>query len=261
MKIRGYLAERRRATGDSDRGSFASKFNLFLTDSSLFRLGSLKPDPLSFWLRIFDVIQVNSCASLASGHAGHGLKAPYWTETIQFVSARPRYLRLLMSPKGGLSYPQPWKAPFFRPFLCTHEQRSSSACIHTRSICGRRGRSFPEPKGNERVSRTLEGSNGPARDARLTSANCRSEDGTSPNQTAKHYPGKECRVHSLEIAKVSGPRAMFSLWHMSKTWCYVCLARLVLDDQRPAIRNRCLSLLEEEDDVVRYVASIPLLDW
>ena len=41
----------------------------------------------------------------------------------------------------------------------------------------------------------------------------------------------------------------------------VLYARLVLDDQRPAIRNRCLTLLEEEDDVVRYVASIPLLDW
>jgi Importin-beta N-terminal domain len=37
-------------------------------------------------------------------------------------------------------------------------------------------------------------------------------------------------------------------------------ARLVLDDQRQAIRNRCLTLLEEEDDVVRYVPSIPLLD-
>jgi hypothetical protein len=41
----------------------------------------------------------------------------------------------------------------------------------------------------------------------------------------------------------------------------VLYARLVLDDQRPAIRNRCLTLLEEEDDVVRYVSSIPLLDW
>lgn len=38
-------------------------------------------------------------------------------------------------------------------------------------------------------------------------------------------------------------------------------ARLVLDDQRSAIRNRCLTLLEEEDDVVRYAASIPLADW
>ncbi len=37
--------------------------------------------------------------------------------------------------------------------------------------------------------------------------------------------------------------------------------RLVLDDQRPAIRNRCLTLLEEEDDVVRYVALLPLPDW
>jgi len=41
----------------------------------------------------------------------------------------------------------------------------------------------------------------------------------------------------------------------------VLYARLVLDDQRPAIRNRCLTLLEEEDDVVRYVTSVPLLDW
>jgi hypothetical protein len=37
--------------------------------------------------------------------------------------------------------------------------------------------------------------------------------------------------------------------------------RLVLDEQRSAIRNRCLTLLEEEDDVVRYVASIRLVDW
>ena len=36
--------------------------------------------------------------------------------------------------------------------------------------------------------------------------------------------------------------------------------RLVLDEQRPTIRNRCLTLLEEEDDVVSYVASIPLVD-
>ena len=41
----------------------------------------------------------------------------------------------------------------------------------------------------------------------------------------------------------------------------VLYARLVLDDQRPAIRNRCLRLLEEEDDVVRYVDSTPLLVW
>ena len=40
----------------------------------------------------------------------------------------------------------------------------------------------------------------------------------------------------------------------------VLYARLVLDDQRQAIRNRCLTLLEEEDDVVRYVPSIQLLD-
>jgi Importin-beta N-terminal domain len=41
----------------------------------------------------------------------------------------------------------------------------------------------------------------------------------------------------------------------------VLYARLVLDDQRPAIRHRCLTLLEEEDDVVRYIVSISLLDW
>jgi hypothetical protein len=44
--ISGYLAERRRTNG---HGSFASKFKLFLTGSSFFRLGSLKLDPLSFW--------------------------------------------------------------------------------------------------------------------------------------------------------------------------------------------------------------------
>ena len=43
-----------------------------------------------------------------------------------------------------------------------------------------------------------------------------------PNQTAEHHPGKKCHVHSLEIVKVSGPRAMSSLWHISKTWCAVC---------------------------------------
>lgn len=40
----------------------------------------------------------------------------------------------------------------------------------------------------------------------------------------------------------------------------VLYARLVLDDQRQAIRNRCLTLLGEEDDVVSYVPSIPRLD-
>ena len=41
--------------------------------------------------------------------------------------------------------------------------------------------------------------------------------------------------------------------------CGFTPVRLVLDDQRPAIRNRCLTLLDEEDDVVRHLASFPLV--
>jgi len=149
------------------------------------------------------------------------MKAPYLLETIQFVSARPRYLRLLMSPSGlSANRPQPWvKGAFFRLLHCIHEQQSNSAGIHTRCICSCRGRGFPGPEGNELVGCTFEGSNGPARDARLTSADCRSEDGTSPNQTAEHHPSKKCRVHSLEIAKVSGPRAMSSRHIQNLVFC------------------------------------------
>ena len=102
-----------------------------------------------------------------------------------------------------------WKVLFFRLLHGAHDQRFNSACIHTRSIRSCRGRSVSEPEGNERISCPLKESNRPARDARLTSADCRSEDGTSPYQTVKHHPGEERRVHSLEVAKVSGPRSFF----------------------------------------------------
>jgi hypothetical protein len=40
--------------------------------------------------------------------------------------------------------------------------------------------------------------------------------------------------------------------------CGFTPVRLVLDDQRPAIRNRCLTLLDEGDDVVRHLNPFPL---
>jgi hypothetical protein len=151
----------------------------------------------------------------------------------------------------------PIEAALFRLSHCTHEQRFNSACVHTRGVRSYRGRSLSEPEGNESVSCTLKVSNRPARDAGLTSADCRSEDGTPSYPTAEHHPGKECRVYSLEVAKVSGPRALSG----TCTKRGFLHARLVLDEERQAIRNRCLTLLEEEDDVVRYVASIQLVDW
>ncbi len=38
-------------------------------------------------------------------------------------------------------------------------------------------------------------------------------------------------------------------------------ARLVPDEQRPTIRDRCLTLLDEEDDVVSDVDRTSLVHW
>jgi hypothetical protein len=38
-------------------------------------------------------------------------------------------------------------------------------------------------------------------------------------------------------------------------------ARLVPDEQRPTIRDRCLTLLDEEDDVVSDVDRTSLVRW
>ena len=95
-----------------------------------------------------------------------------------------------------------------------HEQRFNPACVHTRSIRSCRGRRVSEPEGTERFSCTLKGSNRPTRDTRRTSADCRSEDRSPAHQTAEYHPGKERRVHPLEIAKVGKPCAMFSVAHV-----------------------------------------------
>lgn len=39
------------------------------------------------------------------------------------------------------------------------------------------------------------------------------------------------------------------------------LARLVPDEQRPTIRERCLTLLDEEDDVVSDIDRASLVRW
>lgn len=152
------------------------------------------------------------------------------------------------------------KAPFIRLIHCTHEQQLSPACVHTRSIRSCRGCNFSEPEGNECFCRTLKGSNGPSWDVRLTSADCRSKDRSTAYQTAEYHPGEERRVHPLESAKVSKLRSVSSFGACPKV--VLRNVRLVLDDQRPAIRNRCLTLLDEEDDVVRLpFDSVPLADW
>jgi hypothetical protein len=55
------------------------------------------------------------------------------------------------------------------------------------------------------------------------------------------------------------PSAVSSVAPVSSV-VFITHIRLVLDDQRSAVRNRCLTLLDEEDDVVRHPDSFPLVD-
>jgi len=144
-------------------------------------------------------------------------------------NTRARYLRLLMSPSRAdtvllvAAQSPDSKAPFIRLIHCTHEQKPSPACVHTRSIRSCRGCDFSEPEGNERFCCTLKGSNGPSWDVRLTSTDCRSKDRSTAYQTAEYHPGEERRVHPLESAKVSRLRSMSSLALVQK-WFYECQA-------------------------------------
>jgi hypothetical protein len=132
---------------------------------------------------------------------------------------RARYLRLLMSPRDPLE-----SRLSFDLIHCTHDQRYDPACIHTRSICNCRRRSVSEPEGNERFSCTLKGPHGPTRDARLTSADCCSEDRSLAYQAVEHHPGKKRRVYPLEIAKVSEPGAVSTHAACPNLWFYTCQA-------------------------------------
>jgi|SRR5260221_8317354 len=74
---------------------------------------------------------------------------------------------------------------------------------------------------------------------------------------------KTAPLHIRQLSIIQVKNAVSTLWRARRSVDSVpCLpwrlsksgstnVRLVLDDQRPAIRNRCLTLLDEEDDVVR----------